>query len=129
MASAGVIRSEYLPNCNIQQHMVSLDLLLGDAFDIALAHRHGHRNGPGRRCIFSVVDFMSWCITVAKQPCYGRLKIKPSYNIVCCYVLIKFIYYDGPPTAMNAVLAIIANGGQAIVVIDREALEINYFLL
>ena len=30
---------------------------------------------------------------------------------------------------MNAVLAIIANGGQAIVVIDREALEINYFLL
>jgi hypothetical protein len=30
---------------------------------------------------------------------------------------------------MNAVLAIIANGGQAIVVIDREAVEINYFLL
>jgi hypothetical protein len=30
---------------------------------------------------------------------------------------------------MNAVLAIIAGGGQAIVVIDREAVEINYFLL
>jgi hypothetical protein len=30
---------------------------------------------------------------------------------------------------MNAVLAIIANGGQAIVVIDREAVQINYFLL
>jgi hypothetical protein len=30
---------------------------------------------------------------------------------------------------MNAILAIIANGGQAIVVIDREAVEINYFLL
>jgi hypothetical protein len=30
---------------------------------------------------------------------------------------------------MNAVLAIIANGGQAIVVINREAVEINYFLL
>ena len=30
---------------------------------------------------------------------------------------------------MNAVLAIIADGGQAIVVIDREAVEINYFLL
>jgi hypothetical protein len=29
---------------------------------------------------------------------------------------------------MNAVLAIIADGGQAIVVIDREAVEINYFL-
>ena len=30
---------------------------------------------------FSVVDFMS-CITVAKRPCYGPLKIKPSYIIV-----------------------------------------------
>ncbi len=30
---------------------------------------------------------------------------------------------------MNAVLAIVADGGQAIVVIDREAVEINYFLL
>jgi hypothetical protein len=30
---------------------------------------------------------------------------------------------------MNAVLAIIADGGGAIVVIDSEAVEINYFLL
>jgi hypothetical protein len=30
---------------------------------------------------------------------------------------------------MNAVLAIIADSGQAVVVIDREAVEINYFLL
>ncbi len=30
---------------------------------------------------------------------------------------------------MNAVLAIIANGGIAIIVIDREGVEINYFLL
>jgi hypothetical protein len=30
---------------------------------------------------------------------------------------------------MNVVLAIIANGGQAIIVIDREGVEINYFLL
>ena len=30
---------------------------------------------------FSVVDFMS-CITVAKRPCYGQLKVKPSYTIV-----------------------------------------------
>jgi hypothetical protein len=32
-------------------------------------------------------------------------------------------------TSMNAILAIIAHGGQAIFVIDREAVEINYFLL
>ena len=30
---------------------------------------------------FSFVDFMS-CITIAKQPCYGPLKIKPRYIIV-----------------------------------------------
>jgi hypothetical protein len=30
---------------------------------------------------------------------------------------------------MNAVLAIIANGGRAIFVITREGVEINYFLL
>jgi hypothetical protein len=30
---------------------------------------------------------------------------------------------------MNAILAIIAKGGQVIIVIDREAGEINYFLL
>jgi hypothetical protein len=36
-------------------------------------------------------------------------------------------WYDNgsPPTAMNAVLAIIADGGQLIVVIYREAVEIN----
>jgi hypothetical protein len=31
--------------------------------------------------------------------------------------------------AINAVLAIVANGGQAIIVIYREEVEINYFLL
>jgi hypothetical protein len=31
--------------------------------------------------------------------------------------------------AMNAVLATIANGGRAIIVINKEAVEINYFLL
>ena len=30
---------------------------------------------------------------------------------------------------MNAVLAIIADGGRAIIVIIREAVEINYFLV
>ena len=34
---------------------------------------------------FSVIDFMS-CTTIAKRPCYGLLKIKPSYNIVHHYV-------------------------------------------
>ena len=30
---------------------------------------------------------------------------------------------------MNAILAIIADGGRVIIVIDREGVEINYFLL
>ena len=37
--------------------------------------------------------------------------------------------YCGPPTAMNAVLAIIADDGRSIIVIDREAVEIKYILL
>jgi hypothetical protein len=65
------------------------------------------------------------CIIVAKRPCYGQLKINPSYIIVCYYVNSYFIYYGDPPTANIFVLAIIANSGQAIVVIDREAAEIN----
>jgi hypothetical protein len=36
-----------------------------------------------------------------------------------------FVYYGSLPTAMNAVLATIADGGQAIVVIYRETVEIN----
>jgi hypothetical protein len=38
------------------------------------------------------------------------------------------VYYGGSLTAINAVLAIIADGGQAIVVIYIEGVEINYFL-
>jgi hypothetical protein len=36
-----------------------------------------------------------------------------------------FVYYGSPPTAMNAVFAIIADGGRAIIVIYREAVEIK----
>ena len=49
-------------------------------------HSHGHWNSSHMRCIFSVTTFMS-CITVAKRPCYGRLKINPSYNFV------RYLYY------------------------------------
>ena len=38
------------------------------------------------------------------------------------------VYYGGPLTAINAVLNIIADGGQAIVVIYIERVEIKYFL-
>ena len=38
------------------------------------------------------------------------------------------VYYGGPPTAINAVLAIIANGGRAIVVIYTKGEDINYCL-
>jgi hypothetical protein len=49
---------------------------------IRMAIEMAREAGP----FFSVVDFMS-CITIAKQPCYGLLKIKPSYTIVHHYVL------------------------------------------
>ena len=66
---------------------------------------------------YSVVDFMSCIVPVVKRPCHGPLKINPSYLIVHYNVTSYF-------TAMNAVLAIIADGGCAIVVIYREAVEI-----
>ena len=93
---------------------------------IRMAIEMAREAGP----FFSVVYFIS-CITVAKRPSYGLLKIKPSYTTVCHYVYIQFIYYGDPPTpiAMNAVLAIIASGGRAIIVIYREGVEINYCLL
>ena len=75
----------------------------------------------------SVLDFLS-CMAVAKQPCYGPLKIKRSSIIVHYIVLMQFVYYGSPPTAMNAVLDIIANGGLGIIVIFREAVEKNIFL-
>jgi hypothetical protein len=91
---------------------------------IRMAIETARKAGP----FFSFVDFMS-CITVAKRPCYGTIKFKPSYIIVHYYVISQLVYYGSPLTAMNAVLAIIADGGQAIVVIYREAVEINQFLI
>jgi glycerate-2-kinase len=43
--------------------------------------------------------------------------------------LLLFLYNGDLLTAMNDVLAIIAGGGRAIIVIDREGVEINYILL
>jgi len=37
--------------------------------------------------------------------------------------LILFVYYGSPPTAMNTILGIIADGERSIVVTDREAAE------
>ena len=65
---------------------------------------------PEAGACFSFVDFMS-CITIAKRPCCGPLITKPSYNMVRYNVLIYYVYYGNPPTPMNAVLAIIADGG------------------
>jgi hypothetical protein len=77
---------------------------------------------------FSVINFLSR-IAVAERPCYGQLKIKPNYAIVLYYVCMQMVFHGGPLTAMYAVLAIIAEGRQAIIVFDREAVEISYFLL
>jgi hypothetical protein len=49
---------------------------------IRMAIEMARQAGP----FISVVGFIS-CITVAKRPCYGLLKIKPSYTIIHHYVL------------------------------------------
>ena len=74
--------------------------------------------------MFVIINLLS-CITVAKRPCYGQLKIKPSHTIVCYYVLILLVLFGHPPMAMDAVLATVADGGRAIIVINKEAVEIK----
>jgi hypothetical protein len=59
---------------------------MGYALGVVPPDLHGHRNGLQSRSIFSVVGFMP-CITVAKRPCYGPLKLKTSYIIVHYYVI------------------------------------------
>jgi hypothetical protein len=56
-----------------------------------------------------------------------KYKTELNYCSLLCINLVCILW--GPTTAMNTVLAIIADGGQATVVIGREAVEISYFLL
>jgi len=53
---------------------------------------------------------------------YSHYKLTSSCTIVDYKVFILFVYHGGPPTAM-------VDGGRAIVVIDREAVEINLLLV
>ena len=68
---------------------------------------------------FSVVDFLC-CITVDK---YQNLTAR--YTIVRYYVFSNIVYDGGPLTAMYAIVATVVDGERAIVVIYREAAEIN----
>ncbi len=74
--------------------------------------------------LFVTAAFFAWC-NCSKGPCYGPLKLIASYIIVVYYVIKQFVSYWPPLTTMDAVLATIADGGQAIVVINREGVEIN----
>jgi len=87
MASTGSIRGEYSPDGGVQWHMSTLDLLywamcLAPYRLIRMTTKMAREAGP----YFSFIDFMS-CITAAQWPCYGPLKIKPSYIIVHYYVI------------------------------------------
>ncbi len=88
MASAGAKRGKYSLDSGIVASKASLDLANWE-MHLALYHliRMVIEMASKRGACFSVVDFMP-CIPVAKRPCYGRLKIKPSYNIVHFYVFI-----------------------------------------
>ncbi len=84
---------------------------------------------------FFFVDFMS-CKTIAKRPCYGPLKIKPSYN--CSYIWYLLVLILWRPTDSNerwvSDFCNLQRGGRNnlishilhnfIVVIYREAVEI-----
>jgi hypothetical protein len=50
----------------------------------------------------------------SKQPCYGQLKLSTSYHISHHYIFSLFVCFGRPPTTMDAVLATIVVGGQAM---------------
>jgi hypothetical protein len=69
--------------------------------------------GPAKEVhLFAIIDFLS-CITLAKRPCYGRLKIKPSHSIIRSFVLDLFVSFWMQPATMNAVSATIVTSVQA----------------
>jgi hypothetical protein len=58
--------------------------------------------GPAKEVhLFAIIDLLL-CITLAKRPCYGQLKIKLSHSIICYYVLVSFILFWAQPATMNA---------------------------
>jgi hypothetical protein len=63
------------------------------------------------------------CVTVAKRPCYGRLKINPCYNIVHYNVihLVRILWWPADGNGCHYFGSIIADGGRAIILIYREA--------
>ena len=63
----------------------------GDAHSIAPLHRHGHQNGPQWRCMAAAAYFD--CCNRSQGPCYGPLKLTPSYYINLIGVISLFISY------------------------------------
>ena len=73
---------------------------------------------------FSVVSFMS-CITIAKWPCYGQFFKKPSYTIVCYHInLVCILWWQWMSFWLSLPMT-----GKRLLLIDREAVVINYFPL
>ena len=75
-----------------------------------------HRNCCIRMAIKIVRDSTAFSVNpnyllahnLGWRPCYGRHKLKPSYNIVL------FLCYGRPPSMMDAILATICDDGRAI---------------
>jgi hypothetical protein len=82
VVSAGMIRDEYSPDHGVQFYRVALDLpywVMHSASYrlIRMAIEMASEVGA----FFLSLIFL-FCITVAKRPCHGPLKIKQSYIIV-----------------------------------------------
>jgi hypothetical protein len=66
----------------------------------------------GQGVLSPIVD-LCLNINLAKEPCYGSLKLKTTYTHVHYYVYCYFVPYWPPPMAIEAVLATIVACRQA----------------
>jgi hypothetical protein len=62
---------------------------------------------------FVIADYL-FANNLCEIPCYGQHKLKPSYCVVVIDVMNLFVLYGSPRATINAVLATIFDGGQAI---------------
>jgi hypothetical protein len=77
---------------------------------ICMAIEMAHEAGP----FFSIIDFMS-CMTVAKRPCYGLLKIKLTMYSVSYYIMATSRQHSMPFW-----LSLLTTGERILYLTERE---------
>ena len=63
------------------------------------------------------------------MPCSSHYKLKPRHSNIYYNVISLIVYYWLPPTTMDAVLATIVAGGQALIQLNIRSIKTYWFLI